>query len=270
MAERSVSFERAAEYYDESRGLTPEGVAMQTRVLADELRGRGVVLEIGVGTGQVALPLHDAGIPMAGLDLSRAMLAQLVRKTGGRPPFPLILGDATRLPIRDGAVGAVVLRWVLHLIPDWRTALAEIVRVLVNGGAAVVLLGSYDRDERAEVQERFADLAGLSRAPAGLMWGATDELDAAMAAVGGRLRLLPGFRVPGTQTLADFVDALESNKYSWTWPAPDDIRRRAAADVRAWAVERFGPLEQVEPGDGGEVVWRAYDVDAAGTPVPLS
>jgi SAM-dependent methyltransferase len=270
VAERSVSFDRAAAYYDETRGLSPEGVASQTRVLAEELRGRGDVLEIGVGTGQVALPLHDAGIPMVGLDVSGAMVAQLIRKAGGRPPFPLVLGDATRLPIRDGAVGAVVLRWVLHLIPAWRTALAEMARAVVPGGTVIVLLGSYDRDERAEIQERFADVAGLARAPAGLMWGATDELDVAMGALGGRVRLLPAFRVPATQTLADFIDALESNKYSWTWPAPDDVRRRAASDVRAWAVERFGPLEQVGPGDAAEVVWRAYDFGAARGPVPLS
>ena len=35
-------------------------------ILTDELRGRGRVLEIGVGTGQVALPLHAAGTPLVG------------------------------------------------------------------------------------------------------------------------------------------------------------------------------------------------------------
>jgi SAM-dependent methyltransferase len=271
VSRRSVSFDRAAEYYDETRGLTPDGVAMQTLVLAEELRGRGRVLEIGIGTGQVALPLHDAGIPLIGLDLSSAMLARLVRKAvGGHPPFPLVLGDATRLPIRDGGVGAVVLRWVLHLIPEWRTALAEIARVVEPGGVVLVLLGSYDGDEREEVQERFADVTGLSRAPAGLMWGATDELDEAIADVGGILRPLPSFRVSATQTLAEFVDALEANKYSWTWPVPDDLRRRAAAEVRTWAVERFGPLEQVGRGRDAEVAWRAYDFGADRGPVPLS
>jgi SAM-dependent methyltransferase len=269
VAERSISFDRAAEYYDQTRGLPPESAATQTRILADELSGRARVLEIGVGTGQVALSLHDEGIPMVGIDLSSAMLAQLVRKVGGRRPFPLVLGDATGLPIRDAAVGAAVLRWVLHLIPEWRTALREIARVLEPGGVALILLGSYDRDERTEVQERFADIAGLSGAPSGLMWGAGDELDAAMADVGGAARLLPPFRVRGTQTLAEFVEALEDNKYSWTWPAPDDVRRQAAAEVRAWATERFGPLERVVP-DDAEVVWRAYDFAAAARPVPLS
>jgi SAM-dependent methyltransferase len=258
VAEPSVSFDRAAEYYDETRGLTPEGRAVQARVLASELRGRGRVLEIGVGTGQVALPLHEGGIPMVGIDLSSAMVAQLVSKAGGSPPFPLTLGDATRLPFREDAVGAVVLRWVLHLIPDWRAALAEIARVVAPGGVAAILLGSYDDDERSAVQERFAELTGISRSPVGLMWGDTDELDTAMADIGGRPRLLPAFSVLGTDTLADFVEALRTNKYSWTWRAPDDVRERAAEDVRAWATERFGPLELVQPREY-EVVWRAYD-----------
>ena len=259
LAEPSVSFDRAAEYYDETRGLPPVARATQARILADELRGRGRVLEVGVGTGQVALPLHEAGIPMAGVDLSSAMVARLVRKAGGSPPFPLALGDATRLPLRDDAVGAVVVRWVLHLIPDWRGALVEMTRVMSPGGVMAILLGSYDDDERSEVQERFAELAGISRAPVGLMWGETDELDAAMAEIGGRSRQLPAFSVPWTETLADFVDALATNKYSWTWRVPDDVRERAADGVRAWATERFGPLELVQPREH-EVVWRAYDV----------
>ena len=86
----SVSFDRAAEYYDATRGYTPEGERAMVDILTDELRGRGRVLEIGVGTGQVALPLHAAGIPLVGLDLARPMMDRLVEKAGGRSPFPLV------------------------------------------------------------------------------------------------------------------------------------------------------------------------------------
>ncbi|HEX9717352.1 MAG TPA: hypothetical protein VGA93_05350 [Actinomycetota bacterium] len=47
----------------------------QTALLAGELPGRGRVLEVGVGTGQIAPPLAEAGVPMAGLDLSMPMVA---------------------------------------------------------------------------------------------------------------------------------------------------------------------------------------------------
>ena len=48
--------------------------------LAGELRGRGPVLEPGVGTGRMALPMAAAGIDVIGLDLSVPMLRELVAK----------------------------------------------------------------------------------------------------------------------------------------------------------------------------------------------
>jgi hypothetical protein len=57
----SIPFDRAASFYDRTRALTPESSAAITRLLGDELRGRGPALEIGVGTGLIALPLHAAG-----------------------------------------------------------------------------------------------------------------------------------------------------------------------------------------------------------------
>ena len=82
----SIAFDRAAEYYDDTRGLSEEGVRHTTEALAEVFRGAGPVLEVGVGTGQVALPLHDAGVRVMGVDLSRPMLSKLLAKAGGGPP----------------------------------------------------------------------------------------------------------------------------------------------------------------------------------------
>ena len=84
-------------------------------------------MEIGVGTGRIAVPLWDAGVTMTGVDLSEAMLAKLVAKTGGRVPFPIALADATQLPFKDQRFGSGIACHVLHLIPDWRRALADLV-----------------------------------------------------------------------------------------------------------------------------------------------
>ena len=53
----SVSFDRAASFYDATRALTPEAMAAVQALLRSELQGRGRCLEIGVGTGRMALPL---------------------------------------------------------------------------------------------------------------------------------------------------------------------------------------------------------------------
>jgi SAM-dependent methyltransferase len=241
----SVAFDRAAAYYDQTRGLSAEGVAKTTRTLTEAFGGARPVLEIGVGTGQVALPLHGAGVPVVGMDLSRPMLDRLIAKAGAGSAPPLVLGDATAMPFGDGAFGAAYLRWVLHLIPDWRSALAEIARVVAPGGVFVAVLGSYG-GKRNEIQARFAEITGISTQPAGLTWDGWGELDAAVASLGGRKLPDLSFEDEDRDDLETFVRGVEQNMFSWTWAVPDDeLRREAAAEARRWAEERWGPLDAV-------------------------
>ncbi|MFN8232898.1 MAG: class I SAM-dependent methyltransferase [Actinomycetota bacterium] len=86
-------------------------------VLSAEFGEKGPILEVGVGTGQVALPLAAGGVRVVGIDLARPMMERLVAKAGGRSPFPLVEGDATGMPFADDAFDEAYLRWVLHLIP---------------------------------------------------------------------------------------------------------------------------------------------------------
>jgi SAM-dependent methyltransferase len=48
-----------------------------------ELAGNGSALELGIGTGRVALPLASRGVPVHGIELSKAMVARLRAKPGG-------------------------------------------------------------------------------------------------------------------------------------------------------------------------------------------
>jgi SAM-dependent methyltransferase len=227
-------------------------------LLASELRGRDRVLEVGVGTGLLALPLREAGIEVAGVDLSPAMLRKCVEKAGGTVPLPLVVGDATRLPFADGAFGAAYLRWVLHLVPDWRAVLAEVVRVVRPGGVFLVNLGAYEEARKA-IQDRFAEITGVSLDPVGLHWADYDELESAMTALGARVRELPSVNEGGTESLGEFVEGIEENRYSWTWPLGDDERLLAAAEVRSWAEERFGPLDERQRFEHA-TRWLAYDL----------
>jgi SAM-dependent methyltransferase len=195
---------------------------------------------------------------MAGLDLARPMMDVLVEKAGGLLPFPLVQGDATRMPFRDGAFGAAYLRWVLQLIPGWRDALAEIVRVVRPGGVFLVSLASYG-GPRSEVRGRFAELIGLAIDPPGLAYDAYDELDDAAIELGLAPRTLPPIPEIGHEGLDTFIDGIANNAYSWTWTIDPDLLARTAVDVRRWAEARYGPLERL-PHDEYETIWRAYDL----------
>jgi SAM-dependent methyltransferase len=255
----SVSFDRAASYYDRTRALTPEASAEITRLLSEELRSRGPVLEIGVGTGLIAAPLREAGLWIAGIDVSRAMLEELRRKAGGAAPFPVVQGDATSLPFAEDAFGGAIARHVLHLIPDWRGAVAELVRVARPGGVLVVGLG-YTGGPFQEVGEHLERIVGLRARRPGLQPGAAGELDAAVASLGGgTARELPTVWQVSTYTIDTYLAEIEGRVHSWTWAVEPASLRAAVDDTRGWARARYGPLDRVlEP--RFPIPFRAYDL----------
>jgi SAM-dependent methyltransferase len=253
----SVRFDRAAEFYDRTRGSSPEATRATVELLAGELTGRRRCVEIGVGTGLIALPLHDAGIPVAGLDLSRPMLAKLVEKAGGRPPFPLVLGDATQMPFAGAAFGGAIIRWVLHLVPAWPRVLEEAARVVHPGGPVLVNLGGFK--DTWEIVDRFLHAVGDVPFAVGLDPRETALLDREFLRLGARIRLLPPIRTRDETTVGQFLDEMQAGMQSWTWRVPDAVRRGIGPELRDWAKDRFGSLERpVEP--DLEIVWRAYDL----------
>ena len=75
--------EQVADRYDESSADMFEAAVVDPAVdfLAD-LAGDGAALELGIGTGRIALPLARRGVPVHGIDLSKAMVARLRAKPG--------------------------------------------------------------------------------------------------------------------------------------------------------------------------------------------
>ena len=132
----SVSFERAAEVYDRTRLTDPVALAGALDLL-DRVLPSSRVLEIGVGTGAIAVPLAERGRRVIGLDVSKAMLERLRAKEGAGG-VAVAIADATRLPVADGAFRGAYCRWVLHLIASWREAVRELCRVVASGGVIVV------------------------------------------------------------------------------------------------------------------------------------
>ena len=127
------AFDQISSAYDETR----EPLAAETVVaIAGLLREQGVasLLEVGVGTGRVAVPLRTQGFTVTGVDASLGMLGHARRKGLDR----LVRGSAYALPFADGATDAALLVHVLHLLDDPRRALGEATRVGRGGAFALV------------------------------------------------------------------------------------------------------------------------------------
>src|SRR5688572_28897556 len=91
--------ERVAARYDESAGEMADPEVVQPAVDAlVALADGGAALELGIGTGRIALPLAARGVRVLGIDLSRAMVARLREKPGG---------DAIGVTIGDFATARV-------------------------------------------------------------------------------------------------------------------------------------------------------------------
>jgi SAM-dependent methyltransferase len=254
----SLSFDPAAEFYDRTRVTDAASLAPAIDLLDDVLPD-GAVLEIGVGTGALAVPLTTRGRPVVGLDLSTAMLAKLREKDPDRT-IPVAAGDATRLPFGSGSFRGAYCRWVLHLIADWHVAVRELCRVVDRGGVVVVEPGGYSGEWRS-VWLRFVQQLGPVAEPLGLdVRGGYVDLDEAFTAAGGRLREIATTPASVDSSLERFFEETLARSYSWTWRVPPDDLRRAVEVVRPWAVEQYGPDLSRPFASDAPHRWRVYDL----------
>ena len=85
--------ERVAARYDADASALFDPVVLEPTIdFLAEIAGSGRALELGIGTGRVALPLAQRGVPVHGIDLSEAMVARLRDKPGGED-IGVTIGD---------------------------------------------------------------------------------------------------------------------------------------------------------------------------------
>lgn len=237
----SVSFDRAAEYYDRTRAMPEELMARLLPMVTAQLPRDGLCLEIGVGTGLIALPLIAAGIEIVGVDISREMLRRLVEKS--KPTGPaLVMADATRLPFAEATFASAIAAHVLHLIPDWKQAVAELFRVLRHDGVIVASRGGRDASDWTQsVRRRFFDEAGADRWPPGV--DRLEELDVHMRERHAAVHELPLPATTGELSVNQLISNLEAGWWSACWSLDDATRAHAAEQTREWAGHELGDLD---------------------------
>lgn len=239
-----ISFDRIASTYDVQRAYPP-GVARQIGHTIMELAGPDArVLELGVGTGRIAQPVGAAGGQVVGIDVSWAMLHQAYH----HGMELLVQGDAQCLPFASHTYDAVLAVHVLHLLDDWRAALAETVRVLRPGG--VVLQGRDWRDPQSCVGQLRAMLRNTLIA---LQPGIRPP--GAGAAVGQALHKLGCVPEPdviaahwqSTTNPAAVLQNMAARHDAETWALPADLLDAALERVGANAAELWSDLDAPQP-----------------------
>jgi ubiquinone/menaquinone biosynthesis C-methylase UbiE len=252
----SISFDRAADYYDRTRAIPDSVMARLIPLLVAELPAGELCLEIGIGTGRIALPLIDAGVNIMGIDISQEMLHRLVAKArDGRPP--VAVADATNLPFESGTFGSGIASHVLHLIPGWRPAVAELMRVIRPGGVLLVSRGGRDRAPWIQdITHHFFHEAGDPPWPPGA--GSIDEVDAHMRDFGVGARALPDLGVESPVSAEQVIANMEAGYWAACWAIDPAVRARAAAATREWAAREFGDLTVAHHVVWETSTWHAY------------
>jgi SAM-dependent methyltransferase len=139
--------ESVAARYDESSAdmFEPEVVEPAVDFLA-ELAAGGRALELGIGTGRIALPLAQRGVPVHGIELSNAMAARLRAKPGGEE-IGVTIGDFATTTV-EGTFSLAYL--VFNTIGNLTTQAAQVACFrkvaahLEPGGCFVIELGVPD------------------------------------------------------------------------------------------------------------------------------
>ena len=139
--------EHVAARYDESAAdmFDPAKVGPVVEFLA-ELASDGSALELGIGTGRIALPLAQRGIRVHGIDLSEAMVAQLRAKPGAEK-IGVTIGDFASATV-DGSFSVAYL--VFNTINNLTTQAAQVACFrnvaahLEPGGCFVIEVGVPD------------------------------------------------------------------------------------------------------------------------------
>ena len=105
----------AARYDESTAGMSDPAVVEPAVGLLAGLAGGGQALELGIGTGRIALPLARRGIRVQGIDLSRAMVDQLRAKPGG-DAIGVTIGDFATTTARGRfSVAYLVFNTIMNL-----------------------------------------------------------------------------------------------------------------------------------------------------------
>jgi SAM-dependent methyltransferase len=164
----------AATYDEDSAEMFEPTVLGPTVDFLAELAGGGSALELGIGTGRVALPLAQRGVSVHGIELSKAMVARLRAKPGGED-IGVTIGDFSTTRV-EGSFSLAYL--VFNTIGNLTTQEAQVACFrnvaahLEPGGCFVIEVGVPELRRLPPGETGHVFLVGEDR------WG-IDEYDVA-------------------------------------------------------------------------------------------
>ena len=204
---------RIAETFDERHAAKAESSVVDPMVdLLVELAGDGDALELGIGTGRIALPLRQRGVRVAGIELSPDMVAQMRKKPGGED-IDVAIGDFSTTRVEGAfSVAYLVANTIMNLTTqDEQVACFENVAAHLEPGACFVIDVLVPGLQRLSPGETFQPFAVT---PTHLGF---DEIDVVSQALISHHYWIEGNTVE-----------LTSPPFRYVWPSELDLMARIA------------------------------------------
>lgn len=235
----SLSFDRAADFYDGTREFPEEVVRTGIEAILETTGPRARMLDVGTGTGRISVPLLQRGADLVGCDISTRMMARLRMKFQAAR---LVEADASRLPFPANHFDAVLTCHVMHLVGPWREAIHEYQRVLRPAGVYINIHtgrtkgDSVGRQIKDFWESRVAGYGVSSRRPG---VENDDELRAGLVEAGATFKQVEVGRYQRSYTVQDVVNGIANRIHSSTWVVPEDVLARTVSELREWVDREF-------------------------------
>ncbi|HEY3994273.1 MAG TPA: methyltransferase domain-containing protein [Ktedonobacteraceae bacterium] len=278
----SISFDPVAHAYDHTRGYPP---GVEQRIVAAleqaaQATEETAFLEVGVGTGRIALPLVSLGHVYTGVDISEKMLAQLESKlfqqhweeqqqpwgsradeiplpvrsvrhfihTGPTASLRLVTSDITTLPFTSASFDTVIAVHIFHLVDGWEQAAREVLRVLRLGGFLLHCWDEHDDAALNSVTETWIKLVEELGDNAHRVGTETPHgVSAWLREQGFPVEELTLARWETVSTPRAALERITSRLWMRTWLVPDEIFQASIQRLEAWALDHFGAEHLDDP-----------------------
>ncbi|MGY6555784.1 MAG: class I SAM-dependent methyltransferase [Wenzhouxiangella sp.] len=247
---------RVAVQYDALRGHPAEIADQIGRAIAAQIGAKARVLELGVGTGRIAIPLARAGCRVVGVDLSAHMLAALAQRVhdSGIDGIDLAQSDITALPFREHSFDGAMAVHVLHLVSDWAGVLKQLSQLIRPGGTLVLGRDWVDPESMAgQIRNQFRQTVlevGTDMLPPGATAAAPPSGGAAIVQCLMQLGAQPTSR--GEIVAAEWqtglnprqiLDGIRSRDDAESWVLPDEVLNEVMLRLDHYAAQQWPDLD---------------------------
>jgi ubiquinone/menaquinone biosynthesis C-methylase UbiE len=239
---QSINFDRAVNFYDETRGFPPEVAAQVGAFIAESARftPQQRLLEIGIGTGRIALPLAAYVQSIYGVDISAQMMGKLRQKQTDEAIYTA-QADAQWLPFAPHSFDGIVISHVLHLVADPEQVIRELRRVALPTVRLVHCHLKRINDARMQAVMQTAEVRVIE--------GRVTEQDSLLQANGwfADERYFLPYKISSTPR--EYLRMVEQRIWSSTWHLSAEQHHDAVNAIKNALTAQFGndwdePIQQ--------------------------